>query len=237
MNHKASAFILGFFICTGLSVLGIVLGNTLLEMKQLDRSVTVKGLAEREFTADIAIWPIRFAAVENDISRMYEVMEANTQLIIGFLNDNGISQEEITCSFPYVSDALAQQYGDGSKSEYRYKGYRTITVYTRQIEKIRTLMGTVAELGKKGIVFSGNEYDSMTEYLFTRLNEIKPDMIEESTAKAREVAQKFAKDSGSKLGKIKQASQGQFTITDRDKNNPHIKSIRVVSTIEYYLTD
>lgn len=80
-------------------------------------------------------------------------------------------------------------------------------------------------------------YQNSTEYLFTRLNEIKPGMIEEATTKAREVARKFAKDSDSRLGKIKKASQGQFSINDRDKNNPHIKKIRVVSTIEYYLSD
>jgi hypothetical protein len=73
--------------------------------------------------------------------------------------------------------------------------------------------------------------------MFTRLNEIKPEMIEEATRQAREVAEKFAEDSQSALGKIRQASQGQFTINDRDKNNPHIKTVRVVSTVEYYLSD
>jgi uncharacterized protein len=92
-------------------------------------------------------------------------------------------------------------------------------------------------LGKEGIVFTGGNYQSQTEYLFTRLNEIKPEMIEEATRQAREVAQKFAADSQSTLGKIKKASQGQFSISDRDKNNPHIKKIRVVSTVEYYLSD
>ncbi|MBW2072165.1 MAG: SIMPL domain-containing protein, partial [Deltaproteobacteria bacterium] len=72
---------------------------------------------------------------------------------------------------------------------------------------------------------------------FTGLNKIKPEMIQEATAKAREVALKFAEDSKSKLGKIKRASQGQFSIKPRDKNNPHLKKIRVVSTVEYYLSD
>jgi len=62
-------------------------------------------------------------------------------------------------------------------------------------------------------------------------------MVEEATTKAREVATKFAEDSQSKLGKIKRASQGQFSIAARDNNNPHIKKIRVVSTVEYYLSD
>jgi len=98
-------------------------------------------------------------------------------------------------------------------------------------------MSSLAQLGKQGIAFTGGNYQSKTEYIFTRLNDIKPEMIEEATTKAREVALKFSEDSRSKLGKIKRASQGQFSINARDKNNPHIKRIRVVSTVEYYLSD
>lgn len=98
-------------------------------------------------------------------------------------------------------------------------------------------MRELSDLGKKGIVFSGGNYQSQTEYLFTRLNEVKPEMIEQATRKAREVAEKFASDSKSTLGKIRKATQGQFSISARDKNNPHIKKVRVVSTVEYYLSD
>jgi hypothetical protein len=98
-------------------------------------------------------------------------------------------------------------------------------------------MTRLSELGKQGIVLSGGDYQSQPEYLFTRLNEVKPEMIEEATRQAREVAQKFAADSQSTLGRIRHASQGQFSIADRDRNNPHIKKVRVVSTVEYYLSD
>ena len=98
-------------------------------------------------------------------------------------------------------------------------------------------MNNLAELGKQGIALTGTGYQTTTEYLFTRLNEIKPSMVEEATMKAREVAEKFATDSNSRLGKIKSARQGQFSISNRDKNNPHIKKVRVVSTVEYYLSD
>jgi hypothetical protein len=98
-------------------------------------------------------------------------------------------------------------------------------------------MGNIAQLGKQGIAFTGGNYEAQTEYIFTRLNEVKPEMIEEATTKAREVAEKFAADSRSTLGKIKSASQGQFSIRARDKSNPHIKKVRVVSTVAYYLSD
>jgi hypothetical protein len=98
-------------------------------------------------------------------------------------------------------------------------------------------MSKIIELGKQGIAISQQDYQSRTEFLFTNLNAYKPVMIEEATKNAREVAEKFAQDSHSKLGKIKKASQGQFSISDRDESTPHIKKIRVVSTIEYYLSD
>ena len=98
-------------------------------------------------------------------------------------------------------------------------------------------MGLLAELGREGIVFNRDDYEAKPEYIFTRLNEVKPVMIEEATRKARAVALKFAQDSQSKLGKIKRASQGQFSISDRDKSTPHMKRVRVVSTVEYYLSD
>ncbi|MFD2229389.1 SIMPL domain-containing protein [Alkalimarinus sediminis] len=234
---KASAFILGAFIFVGLASLGYLLAGAAIEYKQYDRSVTVKGLSEREFKADIVIWPIQFTAASNDLESLYSAIEANTSKIQQFLGKNGISNEEITFSSPSITDKSAQQYGGNAKPEFRYTAMQTVTVYSKNIDAVIAVMGTLSALGKQGIVFSGGNYQSQTEYLFTRLNEVKPEMIEEATRKAREVATKFALDSDSQLGKIKKASQGQFSISSRDKNNPHIKKLRVVSTVEYYLSD
>lgn len=234
---KASAFILGAFIFAGLASLGYLLAAAAIEFKQFDRSVTVKGLSEREFKADIVIWPIQFTAAGNDLESLYGSIEANTSKIRDFLGDSGISLEEITFASPAITDKSAQQYGGNAKPEFRYTAIQTVTVYSKNIKAVIGVMGSLSTLGKQGIVFSGGNYQSQTEYLFTRLNEVKPEMIEEATRKAREVATKFASDSDSQLGKIKKASQGQFSISARDKNNPHIKKIRVVSTVEYYLSD
>jgi hypothetical protein len=236
-NNKTSAFVLGVFVFLGLSALGFLLGNAMIEFKQLDRSVTVKGLSEREYTADIVLWPIQFTSASNDLRKLYSSIEENTSSIKRFLEKNSINADEISFSAPAITDKSAQQYGGGSRPEFRYTAIQTVTVYSRNIAAARSVMGSLSELGKKGIVFTAGNYESKTEYIFVRLNEIKPEMIEEATRKAREVAQKFATDSKSTLGKIKKASQGQFSISSRDKNNPHIKKIRVVSTVEYYLSD
>jgi len=236
-TNKISAFVLGVFIFFGLSSLGYLLGGAAIEYKQYERSVTVKGLSEREYKSDIVIWPIQFTAAGNDIGSLYSSIEENTLKIKKFLEENGISSEEITFASPAITDKSAQQYGSNNKPAFRYAAIQTVTVYSKNIDAVRSVMSSLSELGKKGIVFTGGNYQSKTEYIFTRLNEIKPEMIEEATRKAREVAQKFATDSKSKLGKIKKASQGQFSINARDNNNPHIKKIRVVSTVEYYLSD
>lgn len=119
----------------------------------------------------------------------------------------------------------------------RYAAAQVITVYSDKIDTVRASQGNVAELGKKGIALGGNEYNQQTQFLFTRLNDIKPAMIEEATRNARAVAEKFASDAKSQIGKLKRANQGQFTIEDRDTNTPYLKKVRVVSTVEYYLAD
>ena len=229
--------ILGVSILLGLSLLGYILGNSLIRFKQFERAVTVKGLSEREYKADIVIWPIQFTTASNDLEEMYMSIDRTNRKIREFLQGAGIESSEISVSSPAIRDKSAQQYGSQSAPEFRYTASQIVTVYSEKIDEVRKIMGDLSELGREGIVFTGENYQSQTEYLFVRLNEVKPEMIEEATRKAREVAEKFASDSKSRLGKIKRASQGQFSISPRDKNNPHIKKVRVVSTITYYLSD
>ncbi|MBN2890604.1 MAG: SIMPL domain-containing protein [Bacteroidales bacterium] len=236
-DNKTSFWVLGIFIFLGLSSLGFLLGNALLQYKQLERTVNVKGLSEKEFEADIVIWPIQFLVAHNSLEELYESLDSNSLKIKKFLMQGNIKEEEITFSTPSITDKTANQYSNNEKPEFRYSATQTVTVYSSNIKGVMEVKNTLSKLGKQGIVFLGDNYEASTEYLFTRLNEIKPQMIEEATKEARVVAQKFASDSQSKLGKIKSASQGQFSISQRDKNNPHIKKVRVVSTVEYYLSD
>lgn len=235
--NKTSSLILGIALVLGLSSLGWFLSNAAIKYKEYERTVTVKGLAEREFTADVVIWPIQFTLASNNLQALYNDVDANTNTIISFLTAHGIKRADVTISAPAITDKSAQQYGGNERAEFRYTAVQTVTVYSDAIETVRQVMGQLSELGKQGIVLTGNNYAAQPEYLFTRLNEVKPQMIEEATRKAREVAEKFAQDSDSTLGKIRKASQGQFSISARDNNNPQIKNVRVVSTIEYYLSD
>ena len=237
MDNKgtAGALFLGVFIFLGLAALGFLLGKSAIQFKEYERSVAVKGLAEKEYPADIVLWPIQFTVADNDLTSLYNTLDTTTGKIRAFLKAHGVQDTEITVAPPALTDKSAQQYDSSSPPEFRYTAMQTVTVYSGKVDQVRATIDKLSELGKQGIVFTGDDYG--TEYLFTRLNEVKPAMIEEATTKAREVAEKFARDSQSRLGKIKSASQGQFTIEDRDKNNPHIKRVRVVSTVEYYLSD
>jgi hypothetical protein len=155
-------------------------------------------------------------------------------VIVEFLKTGGISQDEITVSVPQISDKFANEYG-GNDRAFRYIATNVVTVYTSEIDKVLALMAQQSDLLKKGVVTVANSWENPVEFKYEGLNGIKPQMIEEATQNAREAAQKFAKDSGSRLGKIKTASQGTFTIEDRDSNTPYIKKVRVVSSITYYL--
>lgn len=235
-NRRSSALILGALLCIGLVALGYLLGQSAVQVKEYERVVRVKGLAERELPANIVIWPIQYSAANNSLEDLYQKLDEHAAVVRAFLIEKGIQASEVSISAPAVTDKSAQQYGN-EPSPFRFVGWQTVTVYSEQLTKVRELMGAISELGRQGVVLKGDHYDSRPEYLFNQLNEIKPAMIEESTKNARQVAEKFAADSNSRLGKIKKASQGQFSIQDRDRNNPHIKKIRVVSTVEYYLSD
>ena len=232
-----SALILSLGVFCGLAALGVLLGQSALRFKEYERSVTVKGLAEREMPADIVLWPIQYTAAENDLAALYLKLEVDSNEIRQYLLSSGVDESEISASPPRVTDKLAQQYGDTSGMAFRYNAVQTLTVYSKNVERVRNTLNGLAGLGKSGIAFTGGDYGNQTQYIFTRLNEIKPEMVEEATRNARSVALKFATDSDSLLGKIKRANQGTFSIASRDSQTPHIKNIRVVSTVEYYLSD
>ncbi len=236
-RNGMNALILGLGILLGLGVLGHQLADAAIRFKEYERTVNVKGLAEQEYPADVVIWPIQFAEASNNLEELYSAIDRGAEKIRQFLLAKGLSDEEITIAMASITDKSARDFDSGVRAEFRYTAQQTVTVYSSQVDKVRGVMGSLSELGKQGIALTGGNYQSQPQYLFTRLNEVKPEMIEEATRKAREVAEKFAEDSQSRLGKIKRASQGQFSISPRDINNPHLMNVRVVSTVEYYLAD
>lgn len=224
----------GLAIMAGLMVLGIMLPVTASRLKSYDRTVNVKGLCEREVKADKAIWPLVYKTVGNDLATVYAQIEKNNEAIKTFLSEGGVGEEEITFTSPAISDKFTQEYGSNDRA-FRYVAKVTVTVCTKDVDKVLALRDKQIDLIRQGITLE-NDWDSRAEFSFESLNDVKPQMIEEATHNAREVAQKFAQDSESRLGKIKQASQGTFTIEPRDSNTPYIKKVRVVTNVTYYLS-
>lgn len=228
--YLGSAFVLGMLILGGSLVLMV---NNL---KSYDRCVTVKGLCEKEVMADKVIWPIMYKQGGNELGELYNTVEDMNATIVKFLKDAGVSDDEITMNAPSILDTRTNLYGE--RKEYHYIVTAGVTVCSEKVELIVKLQTEQAKLYEKGIpVGMGENWSYPTTYSFTALNDIKPGMIEEATINARQAAEKFAKDSNSKLGKIKNATQGQFSVSDRDSNTPYIKNVRVVTNVVYYLKD
>jgi uncharacterized protein len=232
-----SLVVLSASLLLGLIALGWLLGHAAIRVKRFDRTVVVKGLSEREMPADVAIWPLTFQEASNDLNGLFGSLQRKNAVITEFLAGHGIAKDAITVGAPAVTDRLAQAYGDTGNIAYRYTATSTVTVYTSDVEAVRKAMKDVISLGQKGVALSGEGYQGQTQFEFTGLSQLKPAMIEEATKNARAVAEKFAEDSESRLGRIRSAQQGQFSIENRDSTTAHIKKVRVVSTIEYYLAD
>lgn len=221
-------------LAVGVVLLGLLINRGINDFKDKDRVVSVKGLAELEVPADKVIWPLMYKDLGNDPAALYANLETKNAAIVNYLKSNGVADSEISIAPPEIIDMQAERYSS-TPSPFRYNATSVVTVTSKNVDKIRKLMSGQAELLKQGIAISGGDYRYNVVFEFTGLNSVKPQMIEEATKNARLAAEKFAKDSESTLGKIRDASQGQFTISDRDANTPYIKSVRVVTTINYYL--
>lgn len=219
-------------------IAGYFIGNMHKTGKQYDRYVQVKGLSEREVKADLAVWPINIVLTGNDLTQLKGEVEKQNRAVYEFFVDQGFESEEITRGMVNISDARANLYNNNAQnSAFRYLAQSDFTVRTGNVEKLQKALSGSLELMSQGIVLGSKNQWRPIEYIFTGLNELKPSMIEEATINAREVAEKFAKDSNSKVGEIRIARQGLFTITDRDQNTPQVKIVRVVSTFDFQLKD
>lgn len=230
-----ASVILAVGIAGGFALLGSNISSGIESFVNRDRIVTVKGLSERQVKADRVIWPVGFRELGDDLQDVYGRIEKRKDQVVAFLKEAGLTDAEIEVASPQVTDAQAEMYAN-QKSRYRYSMTQTVTVSSDKVDLVRDLLVRQSDLIKAGVTLVG-DYSWRTSFQFTGLNTVKPAMIEEATKNARASAEKFAQDSGSSLGKIRRANQGQFSITDRDRNTPYIKSVRVVTTVEYFLKD
>jgi len=230
-------------LALGVAAGGWFVGTGFTEARTGDRYVTVKGVAEREVKADLAIWPMRFVATNNKLDEAQAEISADGRTVVAFLTEAGIGRDEIELQNLQVTDLLAQAYRSGPVQS-RFIVAQTLVVRSSDVERIAAASQRIGALVEAGVVLSGEGQPMQGPfYIFTRLNEVKPPMIAEATTSARAGAEQFAADSGSQVGGIRRANQGLFQILPRDRapglqeSKQILKTVRVVSTIEYLLEE
>src|SRR5262245_17490269 len=229
-------------VAVGLVLAGGAIGRGFSDARLADRYVSVKGVAEREAMADLALWPIPFVAADDDLVRAQASINETTKKIRAFLVAQGLDTSQAQLGSLRVTDRQANPYQAGEAGR-RFIVRQVLILRSTEPAKVLAASQRIGELVQTGVVLSsGEEYGpGGPTFLFTKLNEIKPAMIAEATSRAREAAEQFAHDAQSKLGGIRQANQGVFVILPRDQapgvseESQMQKVVRVVATVDYYL--
>jgi len=245
-SDRGSIALLGAMLAVGMILGGWILGAEIKATRLSDRYVSVKGLVERKVKSDLAIWPLTYKEAGDDLSTLYAKTESDKKTVLQFLTDQGLEAGEIELGVVRVVDTQANEYGGNERAPHRYIVEQQITVRTPRVDQVAAAAQKTIQLLQKGIVLSGNPGQGLT-YKFTGLNSIKPDMITEATRNARAAADRFASDSGSQVGAIRQANQGVFSILPADQGSDPgdagynsgdssiMKTVRVVTSVDYYL--
>ncbi len=237
MNKTTSNIIAALLLALGLGVAGYFINGGLVHLRGGERAVSVRGVSERDVKADLAIWPIQYTVTDNDLTAAQTALEAQGKKVEEFLKTRHLPDNEVRVQKVDVTDLMAQQYRPDNIQNGRYILTKTYMVRTNNVDLVDEIYSNVGALIGQGVILTQGSGPS---YLFTKLNSVKPDMIAEATRGAREAAQKFAEDSGARVGGIKSATQGLFQIMARDddsavESSVLEKRVRVVTTVEYYL--
>jgi len=245
MNTK-NIWIIAVALVFSFGINAFFIGRALQRFKIEDRSVNIKGFSEREVKSDLVVWIIQSRIANNDLMEGSQAIEAAKTKIINFLLQNQIKQEEIIVEGIVVTDKKAQQYDNYQQiNTFRYLITQNFQIRSSNVDLIQKVSRMTGELLQVGVFLSQSDYGNPLQFYFTKLNEIKPEMITEATKNARSTAQQFASENGSKLGSLKKANQGLFTIVDRTASlsggeggyvsgtNDLYKKVRVVISAEY----
>lgn len=236
--NSPRSIVAALLLALGLLGAGWFAAQGMARLKTQDRYVTVKGSAEKIVDADLVVWPLPHTVSGNDLADVQRRLDANTASIRAFFAEAGFKPEEIVVSPPRLEDRWAWAFGDNRPPE-RYRYANTVALRTTNVAQALAVLRRSGELVARGVML-GSEGDPAAggpAFDYTKLNDIKPALIAEATANARESAVQFAKDSGSRLGGIRSANQGVVSISDRDQSSPQVKKVRVVTTVEYFLKD
>ncbi|MCI4662945.1 MAG: SIMPL domain-containing protein [Neomegalonema sp.] len=243
-NLNWGAAIGGLFLAAGVAFAGLTLGQSLIEMRRVDRVVTVKGLAEQAVEADFANWRIPFRAQGDDSASAIAEAKRSEKAVRGFLSAAGLPEAEVLEEPFTLRIERIYVTRNGAQTEVpRYVAVGAVRVRSSNLDLVEDLVNGTQALLDDGVLLGDNDYAEASRpvYVYSGLNEIKPELIREATQAARASAQQFANDSGASVGGIAKANQGIIQILPRDgdydERFERRKLVRVVSTVSYYLTD
>ena len=238
-----SNIIAGGLIGLGVASGGFLAGESLVKSRLGFRTVTVKGLSERAGKANLGFWPVRFVATGATLEEARTALEKSQGSVKSFLTQRGFTDQDMQVQNIQVEDRLAGYNNQGVPPEIRFVLTEDILVKSAEVDKLASAARLIGDLLKSGVVFSSDAYNAGPSYIFTNVNELKGDMLTEATKRAREAADKFATESGARVGDIQNANQGIMEI------NPAVeipnalpekqinKKVRVVTTITYFLSN
>ncbi|HEX2595761.1 MAG TPA: SIMPL domain-containing protein [Luteimonas sp.] len=236
-DHGSRSIVAALLVGLGLVGAGWFAAQGMARLKTADRYVTVKGSAEKIVDADLVVWPLPHSVGGNDLADVQNRLDANTRTIRAFFAQAGFADSDIVVSPPRLEDRWAWASGDNKPPE-RFRYSTTVTLRTSNVAQALSALRRSGELVAHGVMLgTGDGGSGGPDFEYTKLNAIKPALIAEATANARESAEQFAKDSHSTIGGIRSANQGVVDISDRDQGSPQVKKVRVVTTVEYFLKD
>lgn len=230
MQNKNNFYFLG--ICLVIASIVIALGFSSINPKEA--SVSVRGLAQREVNADLAVWQLSFGLGDNNLENLQKSIKEKSEIVSLYLKDKGLDERDFSVLSPSITNNLLDPYINQEKMQYIYIAKLNFLIRTDKISAVKKANEGLLELVDKGIAIK-QDYENKINYEFTKLNDIKPEMIALATKNARKAAEQFAKDSNSNLGKIKHATQGLFSIENAATGLEERKIVRVVTQIQYLL--
>jgi uncharacterized protein len=220
-----------FYMALAIVIASLIFAGAIEKIRQGPKTVSVRGLSEREVAADLALWSVTANATANSLPEIYQQIKTSQERLKQFFINKGFDLSELSIKQPSINDRQAQLYGEYRENQQRYIADFGILIKSDKISAVKLAIENIGELVGEGVSLASND----VQYIYTKLNDIKPEMIEEATIEARKAAEKFAKNSKSRIAGIKTAYQGLFTIEPIHYFTQDIKTVRVVTNLEYYL--
>ena len=228
-------------IAAGVAAAGFFVSNGLERFRMADRSVTVKGLAEKDVESDFAVWTLSFRRAGAEFNGVQQALVGDREKVLAFLSERGFAAEEMQVRPLQVQDLLAREYAQGNVP-FRFNGTGQVLVTSARVAEVEQAALAVDPLIQQGIQLGGENEGGRSgpRFQLRGFNDVKAPLLAEATRNAREQAEKFAAEAGAQLGPLKNANQGVIRITgddgnDFDDGSSRGKRLRVVSTFEYEL--